>query len=194
MGSFTIASGGASTAIGDSTTAQAYGSLALGRYNVAGGTPTFIDATDPVLVVGNGTGSLSPSNAFTLLRNGNLTIAGTLTQNSDARAKTDVVPLAGVISKLATLHAVTYRFKEGTPAPEGRHIGLLAQEVRDAFPELVAEDSEGKLSVAYGNFAAVLLEAVKEQQATIDAQRKDLDAMAKRLEALEARLGAAAGR
>jgi hypothetical protein len=179
--------------MGLGTTAQSYASLALGSYNVVAGNSMTPVATDPVLVVGNGT-FISASNAFTLLRNGNLTIAGTLTQNSDARAKTDVAPLAGVVEKLARMRGVTYRFKDGTAAPEGRHIGLLAQEVREAFPELVAEDSEGKLSVAYGNFAAVLLEAVKEQQATIDAQRKDLDAMAKRLEALEARLGAAAGR
>ena len=71
---------------------------------------------------------------------------------------------------------------------EGRAV-VLAQEVREAFPELVAEDTEGKLSVAYGNFAAVLLEAVKEQQATIEAQRKDLESMKERLALLEARLG-----
>ena len=194
FGNATIATGQSSTAMGEGTTAQAFSSLALGSYNDAAGTGNIAVATDPVLVVGNGSGPQSTSNAFTLLRNGNLTIAGTLTQNSDARAKTDVVPLAGVLGKIASLHGVTYRFKEGTPAPEGRHIGLLAQEVREAFPELVAEDAEGKLSVAYGNFAAVLLEAVKEQQATIEAQRRDLDSMAKRLEALEARLGGTAGR
>ena len=72
--------------------------------------------------------------------------------------------------------------------------GVEGVSAGEAFPELVAEDAEGKLSVAYGNFAAVLLEAVKEQQATIEAQRKDLESMAKRLEALEARLGTAAGR
>ena len=57
------------------------------------------------------------------------------------------------------------------------------------------EDSDGKLSVAYGNFAAVLLEAVKEQQGTIesqkaaiDTQNKELESMAKRLARLEALL------
>ena len=187
IGTVTLASGDSSTATGEGTIAQARASFAAGAYNVAAGSMSARVDTDPVFVVGNGT-TLARSNALTLLRNGNLTIAGTLTQASDARAKTDIAPLAGVLGRIGSVHGVSYRFKDGISAPEGRQIGLLAQEVREAFPELVAEDSEGKLSVAYGNFAAVLLEAVKEQQATIEAQRRDLDAMAKRLALLEARM------
>ena len=59
-------------------------------------------------------------------------------------------------------------------------MGLLAQEVRQAFPEFVHEDSEGHLSVAYGNFTAVLLEAVKEQQqelSVVKAENQELRAM-----------------
>ncbi len=181
MGSGTTASGSLSTAMGEFTTAQAYLSVVLGSYNVIAGTSDSVVATDPILVVGNGSGPGSRSNAFTLLRNGSLTISGTLTQNSDARLKKDLAPLTGVLRKIAGIRGVTYRMKDGTHGPIGPQIGLLAQEVRAVFPELVHEDTQGTLSVAYGNFSAVLLEAVKEQQAALDARDAELAALKKQL-------------
>jgi hypothetical protein len=174
MGITTIASGDYSTATGFWTRAQSYGSLVLGQHNVLEGSTTTVVSTDPVLVVGNGANPNVPSNAFTLRKNGNLAIAGTLTQNSDERLKKDVAPLAGVLRKIAAIRGVSYRLKDETRGPAGVQIGLLAQEVREAFPELVQEDTQGTLSVAYGNFSAVLLEAVKEQQATIDAKETEI--------------------
>ena len=49
-------------------------------------------------------------------------------------------------------------------------IGLLAQEVQKAFPELVkqAGDKEGTLSVNYQGMIPVLINAIKEQQKQID--------------------------
>ncbi len=92
MGHLTAASGGASTAMGirataaghfstamgEETTAQAYASLSLGRYNAVAGSQESWIGTDPVLVVGNGTSDANRSNALTLLKNGDLTIAGGL--------------------------------------------------------------------------------------------------------------------
>ena len=169
MGYFTTASSTASTAMGFNTTAQAYASLVLGRYNdIAGNTFSWV-ATDPVLVVGNGSSTGSTSDAFTLLKNGNLTIAGTLTQSSDRRLKTDIHPLTDALAGLARLQPVRYRFREGTNRPEGAHIGLIAQEVQAVFPELVSAGADGYLSVSYANLSAVLVQALHEQQAEIDA-------------------------
>jgi hypothetical protein len=181
-GHYTSSTGDYSVVFGEYNTAQAYDSVVLGRYGVvAGSTGTWV-ATDPLLVAGNGT-VISPSNALTLLKNGNLTIAGTLTQNSDARLKTDVAPLAGVLPRLAGIRGVSYRMKEGESGPQ---IGLLAQEVRAAFPELVREDARGTLSVAYGNFSAVLLQAIQEQQAELEARDRTIAGLEERLARLEA--------
>jgi autotransporter adhesin len=181
----TTASGDYSVAMGFATTSQAYGSLVLGRYNTVGGQTDSWVSTDPVLVVGHGSSNNSRSNALFLRKNGDLTIAGTLTENSDARLKKDVTALTGVLPKIVAIRGVTYRFKDEDTGPAGTHVGLLAQEVRDAFPELVSEDADGTLSVAYGKFTAVLLEAVKEQQSEIDSLREEL---AKAHEDLAARL------
>jgi autotransporter adhesin len=171
MGSGAVATGNNAVAIGYKVEAQSESSLAVGHLNVIAGTTNSIVMTDPVFVVGNGTDGVTPvrSNALTLLRNGNMTIAGTLTENSDERLKRDIEPLGPVLAKVAAIRGVRYLMKDVSRGPAGPQIGLLAQEVRAQFPELVREDSEGTLSVSYGKFAAVLLEAVKEQQAEIQA-------------------------
>ena len=181
------ASGDYSTAFGQATTAQAQGSVALGRYNVVEGDPDSLVSDDPVLVVGNGN-ALTASNAFTLRRDGNLTIAGSLTETSDARLKTEIAPLSGVLSRLERVRGVSYRFKDAGSLPSGRRIGLLAQEVRAAFPELVTEDAQGRLGVAYGDFTAVLLEAIREQEASIAAREKEAAGLRAELDAVRARL------
>ena len=81
MGASTTASGNNSTAMGNLTTAQALGSLVIGRWNiVSGSADTWVD-TDPLFVAGNGDLG-SPSNALTLLKNGNLTLAGQIESES----------------------------------------------------------------------------------------------------------------
>ena len=55
-------------------------------------------------------------------------------------------------------------------------IGLLAQEVQKAFPELVkqAGDAEGTLSVNYQGMIPVLINAIKEQQKELAKLEKTL--------------------
>jgi hypothetical protein len=62
------------TAMGDHTTATAYASLIIGRYNVISGSPNSWSSGDPVFVIGNGSSYGAPANAFTVLNNGNTTI------------------------------------------------------------------------------------------------------------------------
>jgi hypothetical protein len=176
MGLASIASGNWATAMGEGTTAQAYGSLAIGMYNVAAGAPTNVNATDPVLVVGNGSFG-SPSDALTLLRDGSLTIAGTLTESSDLRFKEDVETLGPALDGVLRLRPIRYRFRPGTGHPTEPEIGLVAQEVEPVFPELVRRDAQGYLSVAYTDLAAVLVRAVQEQQALIADLRAELAAL-----------------
>ena len=53
-------------------------------------------------------------------------------------------------------------------------IGVIAQEVREVLPEIVFENKNGLLSVDYGNISAVLIEAIKDLKAEIDALKKKL--------------------
>lgn len=75
MGQASTASGNWSTAMGLGTKASASFATAIGRYNKGGGDPAFWLLTDPLFEVGNGTPN-DPANAFTIYKNGNISIGG----------------------------------------------------------------------------------------------------------------------
>jgi hypothetical protein len=102
---------------------------------------------------------------------GNLTLSGTLTINSDARLKENLTPLTGALDKVKSLTGYNYN-RIGSETLE---MGVVAQEVQKVAPELVLEDKEGTLSVAYQNMVALLIEAVKEQSAEIAALKEQVE-------------------
>ena len=193
----TTASNHASAALGLSTTADNFGMLAIGVNNTSGtGDPT-IDPDNyggyyyadgqytgtPVgvaFVIGNGdinsttglAGSNS-SNAFVVNYDGSATLSGDLTINSDARLKSNIISLGSTLSKLLMIDGKSYSMK--TNESESK-IGLLAQDVQKAFPELVktTNDSNQTLSVNYQGLIPVLINAIKEQQKQIKELKNKL--------------------
>jgi len=182
----TTATNQAATSMGLGTTSDNVGMLAVGVNNAAGiGDPTtdqyyYADGEytgAPIgvaFVVGNGDVDTSnglaganPSNAFVVKYDGSATLSGDLTINSDARLKSNIVTLGSTLSRLLLIDGKSYTMKANESISK---IGLLAQDVQAAFPELVksADDSEGTLSVNYQGMIPVLLNAIKEQQAQID--------------------------
>lgn len=118
--------------------------------------------------------------ALTLNPNGSAAFFGTVTANgvtltSDARFKQQVRPLQSALAGLLRLRGVRYQWNGlgvqhgGTAGQE--QIGLLAQEVELVYPELVHTDAQGYKSVNYAQLTPVLLEAIRELQAQLDAQR-----------------------
>lgn len=73
MGASTTASGWNSTAMGYVTTAASLSSTAIGYNNVGGGSNDSWLLTDPLFEIGNGI-TMTPSNAMTVLKNGNVGI------------------------------------------------------------------------------------------------------------------------
>ena len=133
MGYVTTASGGASTAMGDNTKATDYASLTIGQYNsvnsavTSNGNATSFDTDNAAFVIGNGTLWNATSDAFVVRFNGDATLSGDLTINSDERLKDNIQPLGSTLNKLHQIEAKTYSLKkdeEHTPK-----IGVLAQEV-----------------------------------------------------------------
>ncbi len=103
---------------------------------------------------------------FRVRANGNATLAGVLTQNSDETLKKNIEPIANASHLLQQLHGYRYQWKDAN-ADADIQLGLLAQEVQKVLPELVKKGDNGKLGVNYSGLIPVLLEALKEQQATI---------------------------
>jgi hypothetical protein len=114
--------------------------------------------------------------AGTIWANGSTISAGATTW-SDQRFKTNITPLSNSLDLIMKLKGVRFDWNRSA-FPErnftsGKQVGFVAQDVESVLPELVATDSEGYKSVSYDKVSAVLVEAVKEQQLTIEKQAKE---------------------
>jgi hypothetical protein len=106
---------------------------------------------------------------------GQLWIASTITQNSDARLKEQVAPLEGSLAKVLALNGVSYRWKEDARnISDRKSVGFIAQDVEKVMPEVVSEDEDGYKSVQYQNIVSYVVEAVKELHASLESFRKDV--------------------
>jgi hypothetical protein len=153
------------------------------------------------------------ANTFTILKNGNVginkpnpsealdigtgwaTVApgfGWLTP-SDARYKTNIISLTNMLDKVMELRTVRYDLKTEAPSETGisRHIGFIAQELEQQFPEFVVTNANGYKSIAYDQLTPVLVEAIKEQQQEIETLKSEndkLNSLMDKLSKIEARL------
>jgi hypothetical protein len=92
---------------------------------------------------------------------------------SDARVKDNVEVISNAISKIKELRGVTFtRIDASEEDRDKRHAGVIAQEVLKVLPEVVSGTEEDKYSVAYGNMAALFIEAIKEQQLEIEELKR----------------------
>lgn len=112
-------------------------------------------------------------------------------QSSDLRLKENIRPLAsryeGILDKVANMNVIEYSYKKIAPAitsedsipaeeamkragidPEKKHIGLIAQELRELFPTLVEEGQDGYLAVNYVELVPVLIRAIQELKEELD--------------------------
>ena len=97
--------------------------LPTGRYVYQGGS----DATHPMLSIHVG----NAQNAFQLYELGNATVAGTLTQNSNYRIKSDVVDIdaANAAANLRSVRPIEYNDNRD-PSGSPRRVGMIAHELR----------------------------------------------------------------
>ena len=172
MGRNTTASGEISTTMGRETTASDYASFVIGQYNSSGSSvtnnATSFNTANTAFVIGNGTASNAKSDAFKVMFNGDatvsndLTVSGDVVISSDARLKSNIVSLGSTLPKLLQIDGKSYEMKGK------QKIGVLAQEIKEVFPELVSEDDNEMLAVNYQGLVPILINALKEQQSEID--------------------------
>ena len=137
------------TVIGYEATGQTDNSVVLGNDNVT----AIYMAQDAGATVYAGDGDFT----------GNMTIGGDVFVNSDARLKANIVSLGSTLAKLLLVDGKTYTMKK-----DGKQkIGLLAQDIKNVFPELVSEDDHEMLAVNYQGLIPILINALKEQDAKI---------------------------
>jgi hypothetical protein len=101
---------------------------------------------------------------------------------SDSRLKKGVETLTNSLEKLMMIDAVEYdwnnklREYDSFKEQEKLHtIGLIAQEVKEYFPQVISINPDGYYWIDYNKLNAVLVEAIKEQQVFIEDIDKELE-------------------
>ena len=130
---------------------------------------------------------------------------GSWAVQSDARLKHHVEPLDNALDHLLALRGVNYEYLPSTSPLRrpGKHVGFIAQEVREVFPEWVGEGKDGYLFVAPTGFEALTVEALRDLKAEQDVEveslraanqqmHSELDALRREIDSLRASVVAAA--
>jgi polyhydroxyalkanoate synthesis regulator phasin len=122
------------------------------------------------------------NNAVPVLIDGNGQLG---TMNSSRRFKEDIQDMGNASSGLMKLRPVTFRYKK--PFADGAkpiQFGLIAEEVEEVYPDLVAKAAHGQVeSVKYQILDSMLLNEVQKQHRTIDSQNEKLKAQEEDLNA-----------
>ena len=118
------------------------------------------------------------SAVITLSNGGSITASSDVTAYSDVRLKTLVKTIDNAIQKVRALRGVTYVRTDKEDKTE--KMGVIAQEVMEVIPQVVSQNDDGYHTVAYGNMVGLLIEAIKEQQSTIDRLQERINTLEKR--------------
>ena len=128
------------------------------------------------------TGNVVAGSAVFVTASGELGVAA-----SSARFKQNVHDMGAASDYLMRLRPVTFEYRAAVDgAADGRHYGLIAEEVAEVAPELVVYDEEGlPFSVRYHLLGPMLLNEVQKQQRVNDEQQRTIETLLARLQKLE---------
>ena len=141
--------------------------------------------------------------------NGGINVSGAITAtgditafSSDRRLKENFRPITDAVSKVVSLNGVIYNWNALANELAGYDrnveiVGLVAQELEAVLPQAVkpapfdtdengaSKSGENYKTIQYEKVVPLLVEAIKEQQATIERQQAQIDLLIKRLDGLK---------
>jgi trimeric autotransporter adhesin len=103
---------------------------------------------------------------------------------SDRRLKKEIEPLYGALDAMLQLRGVSFEWRDASCHADGRHLGMIAQQVERVFPEWVKTDPDGFKALNYEGFEALTVEAFRE----IKAENDELRTRVEKLESLVEKL------
>lgn len=108
-------------------------------------------------------------------------------EGSSRRYKQDIRPFQEDFRKILRLEAKQYQMREGYGKPGTQLFGYIAEELDEiGLTKLVTYDTEGRPDgIKYKKMGIYLIEIVKEQQKTIDAQNSVLAELRTKMERFE---------
>ena len=108
---------------------------------------------------------------------------------SDINFKENIEPLNNVLPSLMNLNCISYNYKvENYPHkdfPKTKQLGVVAQELKSVFPELVRTDAHGDLEVNYTQLTTITLQAIKELSQKLEESNKRIIALENQIQNLK---------
>jgi hypothetical protein len=88
------------------------------------------------------------------------------------------------------LRPVTFRYKKAfEDGSKPLQFGLIAEEVAEVYPDLVARSADGQIeTVRYQLLDSMLLNELQKQNATVTAQKEQIGTQAEQIRSLQERL------
>ena len=168
------------------------GSVAIGttdtttgapKVAISGGTQTY-----NLLTLTDTDTNYSTSNRYTAFYNSSGSFAGsiqhtgatavTYATSSDARLKENIVDAPNALDKVMDIKVRSYDWKEDSSHVE---YGLVAQEINEVYGEPVGVGGEDvkddPWNIEYGRLTPILLKAIQELNAKVDAQALEIQAL-----------------
>jgi len=132
-----------------------------------------------------GTSTGLPGVTVVVDSNGNL---GTI--SSSRRYKEDIQDMGDATNGLMHLRPVSFRYKKAfDDGSKPVQYGLIAEEVADVYPDLVARSADGQIeTVKYQVLGSMLLNELQKQNTTIAAQKEQIRSLEERLAKVESAL------
>ena len=127
-----------------------------------------------------GVGISTPAFPLHMASGAHCTVAGNWVSVSDSAKKHQIADLRYGLSTVLQMQPKSYNYK----IDASRSIGFIAQDLHQVIPEVV-NGEEGDLGIAYGEITAVLVNAIKEQQAMIETQNSLIAKLHARVAQLE---------
>lgn len=131
------------------------------------------------------TGALYKASNVKVVSGTKIEASGGFYETSDERLKNFLNDIEVDLDKLAKLPKKYFTWK--TDETDNLQIGTSAQAVQELYPEIVSEDENGTLSVAYDKLSVVALKAVdklNEEITTLKDKNKELEDRINKLEKL----------
>ena len=119
-------------------------------------------------------GSSSKIGVGTATPSTELHVVGTITETSMREMKTNISNMENILPSVLQMQGVKFDWKDEEKAKD--NYGFIAEDVEKIFPNLITYDAKGKPEgIQYTKMTAVLLEAIKEQQAQIEELQSKLN-------------------
>ena len=99
--------------------------------------------------------------------------------SSDRNLKDNIQPIENPLEKMDKIGGYTFVWNDKQSTYKGKDIGVVAQEIQEIMPEIVATRANGYLGVKYEKIVPLLIESIKELKKEVEDIKQKCDCLNK---------------